>query len=238
MNGDFSRLLDLNIDKRCHVLAALSALAKFLGIYGDFKGLVGNYGLKWNVRNDDLLINRLIKTGNPRAIFDWIKDVKTKCPELADFMDFMAITGLRYDEGIESYNLIIKLAQQGKLSDYFNAEKGILEHFRFKEVFIRRTKKAFVSFASQDMLSRIAKNQPLNIYSVQTKVKRKCGKLAFSDIREMEATLLTKYLSTAEIDFLQGRVSGSVFMRNYFNPALITDFKERVFKAQLELMHE
>jgi hypothetical protein len=234
LDGDFSKLLDMKTDKRCHVLAAISALAKFLGLYGDFKSLVSNYGLKWTVRNDDLLIARLTKTENPRAIFDWINDVKAKCPELTDFMDFMTFTGLRYDEGIESYNLIIKLAQQGKINEYFNAEKGMLEHFRFKEIFIRRTKKAFISFASEEILRKIAENEPLNIHSVQTRVKRKCGKLAFSDIREMQATLLTKRLNPAEIDFLQGRVSGSVFMRHYFNPALISDLKERVFKGIAE----
>ena len=46
---------------------------------------------------------------------------------------------------------------------------------------------------------------------------------------------MTKYLNPAEIDFLQGRVSASVFMRNYFNPALIEDLKERVFKGISEL---
>jgi len=42
---------------------------------------------------------------------------------------------------------------------------------------------------------------------------------------------MTKGLSQPEIDFLQGRVSANVFMRNYFNPALIGDLKERVFEA-------
>jgi hypothetical protein len=42
---------------------------------------------------------------------------------------------------------------------------------------------------------------------------------------------MTRFLSQSEIAFLQGRVSGSVFMRNYFNPALIGDLKERVFKG-------
>jgi hypothetical protein len=42
---------------------------------------------------------------------------------------------------------------------------------------------------------------------------------------------MTKYLTQPEIDFLQGRISASVFMRNYFNPALIGDLKERVFKG-------
>jgi len=59
--------------------------------------------------------------------------------------------------------------------------------------------------------------------------------LRFSDIREAHANVLTKYLRQAEIDFLQGRVSASVFMRNYFNPALIIDLRKRVFKAVSEI---
>ena len=39
-----------------------------------------------------------------------------------------------------------------------------------------------------------------------------------------------------EIDFLQGRVSSSVFMRNYFNPAWITDLRERTLKAAEEIL--
>ena len=235
LSGDFSKLVALKVDKRLHVLASLSALSKFLGIYGDFRSLVSNYGLKWNVRNDDLLISRLTKAADPNAIFDWIRLVKAECPELSDFMDFMTVTGLRYDEAVESYNLIIKLGKEGKLDEYFNREKEILEHFRFKEVFIRRTKKAFVSFVPKELVLKLSSHEPLNIYSVQSRVKRRCKKLAFSDIREMHGTLLTKYLKEAEIDFLHGRVGGSVFMRNYFNPALITDLKERVFKTIEEL---
>ncbi|MDH5459542.1 MAG: hypothetical protein OEY95_06335 [Candidatus Bathyarchaeota archaeon] len=49
---------------------------------------------------------------------------------------------------------------------------------------------------------------------------------------------MAKWLSQPEIDFLQGRVSASVFMRNYFNPALIGDLKERVFKAIEEIQHK
>jgi hypothetical protein len=46
---------------------------------------------------------------------------------------------------------------------------------------------------------------------------------------------MTRFLSQPETDFLQDRISGSMFMRNYFNPALISDLKERVFKAIEEL---
>jgi intergrase/recombinase len=233
--GDFRRLVALKVDKRLHVLASLSALSKFLGICGGFRSLVSNYGLKWNVRNDDLLIARFTKKTDANSILDWVKLVKAKCPELCDFMDFMIVTGLRYDEAVESYNLIIKLAHEGKLNQYYNEERAILEHFRFKEIFIRRTKKAFISFVPKELVLKLSNHEPLNIYSVQSRVKRRCKRLAFSDIREMHGTLLTKYLKEAEIDFLHGRVSGSVFMRNYFNPALIGDLKERTSTAIAEI---
>jgi intergrase/recombinase len=133
-------------------------------------------------------------------------------------MDFMTVTGLRFDEAAGSYNLIIKLAQENKLDEYYNAEREILKHFRFIEIFIRRTKKAFISFITKELVLKISKNGPLNLYCVQSRVRRRCKRLAFGDIREAHATLSTKHLKESEIDFLHGRVSTSVFMRNYFNP--------------------
>ena len=63
--------------------------------------------------------------------------------------------------------------------------------------------------------------------------------LQFSvDARAYFATHMTKWLNASEIDFLQGRVSASVFMKHYFNPAIIIDLKERTFKAIDELTRQ
>ena len=146
-------------------------------------------------------------------------------------MDFLVGTGLRMVEAIESYNLIIDLATKRRLSEYYNAEKEILEHFRFKEKFIRGNKKVFVSFVPRKLIEKAATSERITIDSITNKIKRKGMRPRFNDIREYYATFMTKFLNPAEIDFLQGRVSGSVFMRNYFNPALITDLKDRVFQG-------
>jgi len=149
-------------------------------------------------------------------------------------MDFMAITGLRFNEALESYNLIIRLAEEGKLSQYYNEDREVLEHFRFKKIFIRRTKKAFMSFVPKSLIEAISRNKPLT-HSYAISVRKRGFKLRFGDIREAHATFLTKYLRESEIDFLHGRVSASVFMRNYFNPALIGDLKTRVFQGIREI---
>jgi intergrase/recombinase len=197
---------------------------------------VKNYGLKWSdKKSSDLIIERLTKTMNANEIFDWIKRVKKALPEFSDFLDLMAITGLRYNEAIESYNLIIKLARKRKLHNYYNAKNETLEHYRFKDTFIRRSKKVYISFVPKELVERISQNEPIEWNSTKKKVARNIKHLRFSDIREFHGTFLTKYVRQPEIDFLHGRSSASVFMKHYFNVALISDLKNRTFKAIREI---
>ena len=236
LKRDFSELNTFSNCKRNHVLKALSALAKFLGMYEEFKGLMKSYGLKWSsVKAEDLIISRLTNANGNSTIFKWISEVKSELPKLEVFLDFVLVSGLRYNESIRAYNLIIELAKEGKLSEYYNEENGVLEHFRFKQHFIRRTKKAFISFIPKQLIERISKSERLDWCQIQNWIKRKDLRLKFSDVREFWATYMTKHLRQPEIDFLQGRVSASVFMRNYFNPALIGSLKERVLKGITDL---
>jgi hypothetical protein len=187
LNHDFTEIRDLKETIRPNALKALSCLAKYLGIYEDFKLLVKNYRLRWSGRKaEDLIIDRITKVENPNEIFNWIKQVKQMRPELSDFVDFMAVTGLRLVEAVNSYNLIIKLNEKDRLEEYHDLEHGVLEHFRFKEIFFRHTKKAFISFVPATMIQRISGNKPLtSVVAVQNMVRKKGFKLRFSDIREM-----------------------------------------------------
>jgi len=153
-----------------------------------------------------------------------------------DFMDFMAITGLRLVEAVNSYNLIIKLSREGRLSEYYNEEKESLEHFRFEDMFLRKGKKAFISIVPKHIIKRISQNRKgITKDTVVSAVKRAGLKLRFSDLREIHGSILTRYLSENEINFLHGRIGTTVFMQNYFNPALIRDLRERLSKAINEI---
>ena len=158
--------------------------------------LVENYCLKWTGRSaDDLIVDRITKVQNPNEIFEWIKQVKQVRPELCLFMDFMAVTGLRHVEAVASYNLIIKLNREGRLNEYYNAESETLEHFRFKKIFFRRSKKAFLSFVSKEMVNRISQKELIaSHFAIINSVRKKALKCHFSDIREAHGTLMTKYL--------------------------------------------
>ena len=236
-NGEASELLRLTESVRKVVMASLSNLSKFLGVYSEWKRLVEGYGLKWSSgKSEDYLISRMAHTENNENVLEWVKQVKAKIPKLSVFMDFMILSGLRLREAVNSYNLIIDLAKAGRLNEYYNFENEALEHYRFKSLFIRRSKKVFVSFIPERLVEAISKQEKLTLYQISNYVRRdKKLKSRFPELREYYATVMTKWLNQSEIDFLQGRISGSVFMRNYFNPALITDLRERVFKGLAEI---
>jgi hypothetical protein len=240
LSGDGSVLLEISEGLRKTVMASLSNLSKFLGIHERWKEIVRNYGLKWSGRKaEDYLISRIVHTENNGSVLEWVKQVKSKIPQLSVFMDFMVLSGLRLREAVNSYNLIIDLARAGRLSEYYNRENGALEHYRFKGLFMRRSKKVFVSFIPKRLVEEISKQKKLTLCQISNWVRRdKKLKSRFSDIREYYASVMTRWLNPAEIDFLQGRISGSVFMRNYFNPALIMDLKDRIFKGLAEIQNK
>lgn len=231
---DLSKLHNLSDGKRPHVLKALTNLSKFLGMHQEYINLVHQHGLTWGGKDtDQVVIDRLTKVKDPNEIFDWIRKAKTARPDLEHLLYLMGITGLRLIEALNAYNLIIDLHDKGELQNYYNGHKQALEHYRYKEKFIRHTKKAFISYVPESLIDKIKMDAPLPT-SQSPIVKRinRCGLHSrFGDIREAHATFMTKFLEQSEIDFLHGRVSANVFMSNYFNPALIGDLKERVFQG-------
>ena len=247
--NDFSKIQSLPDGQRSNAVKALAALAKFTGRYSDFKQLREDYAIKWGGRSKtDVFIDRLTSTENPEEIWNWIRQVKEERPELTQLLDLMAVSGLRFVEGVNSCNLIVDLTKSEKLildrdgrnyrSGYFNKELSSLEHFWFRDLFLRETKKAFVSFVPQILLDQIGKSEKLNTDQVQQLVRRRGLKLRFSDIREAHGTFMVKFLKTPEIDFLHGRVTSTVFMANYFNPSLIGDLEARAFKGIAEIQEK
>jgi len=238
---DLSELLKIRKTKRTNIVKALSNLAKFLGLHDEFLKLMHSHAMEWGGKSsDDIVIERLTKVKDPDEVFEWIRQVKKARPDLADFIDLMAISGMRLVEAITSYNLIVNLARKGKLNEYYNEEMETLEHYKFKEQFIRRSKKAFISFVPKQLVEKIAFNDPLpdSRSAIQMRVKKQGLKLRFSDIREAHASFMTKYLRQPEIDFIHGRVTANIFMSNYFNPRFVPDLKQRVFKAIAEIQNK
>jgi hypothetical protein len=87
---------------------------------------------------------------------------------MAEVVKFACLTGLRPAEVCESVRLLKNnntnnigaVDDTSSRSYYYNEERQALEHFRFPEVFLGRTKKAYISFVTLANLQPIVNLGP------------------------------------------------------------------------------
>jgi hypothetical protein len=69
--------------------------------------------------------------------------------------------------------MIIDLNSEGKLSEYYNQELQVLEHFKYGKVFLRGTKNAYISFVSKEMIDQICNSEPVTYNAIHCRFMRK-----------------------------------------------------------------
>lgn len=143
------------------------------------------------------------------------------------------MSGLRKEEGITSFNLIIDLSKQGGLNGYLN-ENGVLEHFRFKEKFLRVTKNAYVSIVPMDLISEIGRTQKVTYAGIVKRIHRREMRCRINELRDYYGTFMVRPLIREEVDLQQGRVGKSIFARFYWSPSF-KELQSRVLKAIHEM---
>lgn len=78
----------------------------------------------------------------------WLREAIRVLPSgYSRLLLFCALTGLRGSEAIESVRLLNK-----REIIYYNPEQQILEHFRFPDLFIRRTKAVYISVVNDEII--------------------------------------------------------------------------------------
>ena len=73
-----------------------------------------------------------------------------KYPRFSNALKFDVLTRLRPTEAIESFNLLLVPLRR---TEYLSKDGQILEHFRFPSIFLRRTKKAFISIVNEEIIN-------------------------------------------------------------------------------------
>jgi intergrase/recombinase len=234
MEKKTSKLLMFSKDKQRLVMSALSNLSKFLGTYQQWKESIKNNGLKWS-KVDTFESFMRIMNNNHIDLLEWHKkasDILKDNEKL--YFKFMLLSGLRKNEGVQSFNLIITLFRNGRLADYFNESLSMLEHYKFRQ-FLRRTKNAYITFACKDLIMQIAKSQPVSYPAIRKCLERRGLKLRIKELRSYYASFMVRHnIISEEVDLLQGRIPKSVFARHYLkeNP---TELRDRTLKAISEL---
>lgn len=107
--------------------------------------------------------------GNFDEMNKWLKNATTKLPtDTAKVLLFNTLTGLRPTEAVLSINLI-----KSEQKKYINKETGMLVHFRYLELFIRKTKKAYITAFNEVILEVADKADTSSWMAIRSQLKRR-----------------------------------------------------------------
>jgi intergrase/recombinase len=219
-------------------MEALTAYAKYTGSYEKWCQIRKHYSLRWT--NGDESLQAMHRFFNPgltlEVMLDKIRKMMQVLPKpMAVIIRHAVLTGLRPAEAVES----VKLLNMQKWKNpemhsvqYYNPERQCLEHYKFPHQFLRATKKAFISYITKEQLSGIALLGPETpgYDAIRSACKRRKIDMDMRLCRKMHGSWLHSHRVTAEeVDFLQGRVSPSVFSRHYLTPE--NSLRTRVLEA-------
>jgi hypothetical protein len=187
----FDEILQFSNEMIGHIMKALASLSKFLGIYDKWNVLIKKYSLKWSQRNS---LDTFRKIFNSEENIDkyiyWIKNLVNN--EKIDsghknLIIFCVLTGLRASEAIESIRII---KDKENRTRYHDKDKNIIKHYEFSDIFIRRTKKAFISVVNDEILDIAFSAYSDSYSSLQASFRRMNLKLNLNYCRKVFATYL------------------------------------------------
>jgi intergrase/recombinase len=235
--GNAQPLLQLSAEKRLHVMKALTCLSKFLGCHDTtWMSVKRKYNLKWTSGNGSLETFQRCYCDDSNSLekmLQWLRQMRQELPvSYYNVFLFCTLTGLRSNECFEAIRLI---KDPDTFKTYYQVSKQALEHFRFPELFIRRTKAAYISLVNEEILD-IARNttiSPCNYMKVMYfVVGSKKLKMNMHYCRKIYSSYLRQYagIESEIIDLLQGRISNTVFAKHYFRPNL-QQYTEKVLDA-------
>jgi hypothetical protein len=129
--------------KKNSVLKSLVALSKFYGFYPEFKQRIEDYGIKYSRTSSIDSFFRIFNNNNKDILVWFQKATSILNDDCSTYLKFLLMSGLRPSEGIESFNLV-----RTRLEEYYNVECGTLEHFRFKDMFLKKYEKCVHNYRS------------------------------------------------------------------------------------------
>ena len=184
-------------------------------------------------------------SNNHNGLGEWYrKAIDILAPNERLFLKYVLLSGLRREEAILSFNLLASKS----VSDYYNEQTGFLEHFKIKDkngkfLFLRNSKNAYVSAIPKSVILEISNAQQIGYHKV-VKILNKYGlNSRLQELRSFYATnMRTMGLLSEQVDIMQGRVNGGIFLQYYFkqNPkrlskkilSLLPKIENKIVKQQ------
>lgn len=225
-------------EKRIHIMKAMAALARFTGEVPAWQEIKQRYNLTWTTGTEklDALQRFFDDSKSLDSMLQWVRDALKILPaQMGQAIRWCILTGLRPMESLQTIRLI---NDHIAFKTYYDRDKQILQHFKFPDLFLRRTKTTYITIVNKELLA-IAQNAVSN--PSYDRIRYACadiGGLPFhmAYCRKIFASWLRQSGIESEIvDLLQGRVGKNIFLRNYYRPSL--EYKDKVLTA-LENLRE
>jgi len=137
-------------------MEALASYSKYLGCYDKWQEIRKRYSLRWSNGNESLqALQRFFdEKMSLDYMIDKVKEMMRVLPKpMALIIRHALLTGLRPSEAVESARLI---NDKEAFPKYYDAKQMTLCHYKFSEIFLRATKKAYISYITLDNLQPIA----------------------------------------------------------------------------------
>jgi Archaeal phage integrase len=222
-------LMQVPPNKRIHIMKALSALARYTGTQSDWLAIRQQYGLQWSTGTEkiDAFTRFFDDTKDLDTMLRWLKEaIKSVRTDYANFFLFCTLTGMRASECVEAVRLL-----HSSSTSYYNPKQQVLQHYRFPDIFIRRTKAIYISIVNDEIIDIARKiNKTPTLNSVKMVLKHRHLSMQLKYCRKIYASWLHRYgISSDLIDMLQGRIGKNIFLKHYLTPS--ADYKAQVLQA-------
>ena len=209
-----------NLPAKRHILMALANLAKFLGVYRNFKMMVEDAGVSWSSGSKNKNFFALLGGEDVNAAFDYYRRIMNSDvdEDLKRLTRFLLLSGLRPIEGYMAVRFLNE-SREG----YLDEGRLLLCHWKFSE-FQRNGKRCFLTVLTKSMMDDL--KRPWTIWTWNhKKVRRRLNKVGLPVnlylFRKCWATYMRLHGCEAEIvNLFQGRTPKTVFEQSYFRPLL------------------
>jgi hypothetical protein len=195
----------------------LATLSKYLGCYDQWKEIIQRYQLKWSNGDNTKVFSDIIgNNGNSyNSMVEWLKHTYSKLSKhYGNILLYNTLIGLRPDEACKSIILL-----QKERHNYLRKDLTILEHFKYPDIFLRKTKRAYISVVTDSILEVAKQASSCGYNALRLAVKRKGLEMNMAFCRKIFAThLRNNGIGQEVIEYLQGRTPKSVFARYYYRP--------------------
>jgi intergrase/recombinase len=226
-------LLPQSIKNNC--IKSLTILSKYLGVYDNFASKLKNHGIKLSSPSTFNAFLRIMN-GNNSDILKWYTEVQGLLRNNErTFLKYLLLSGLRKNEAIKSFNRIIELAKNTRLSEYYDSNLNCLCHFKYPKDFIRKTKNCFITFITENLAGEIANSESITYEMIRKRLLRNKQRCRINELRDFFGTYLLRHgILEQEINLLQGRIPPSIFVKHYWTPKL-SELRDRTLTAITQL---